>query len=123
MSLLEKLKPTDFQTSEHYWDTFGHAETEISARWIIKFLQHRMSQGEVAQNGWAPFTYRELNDFYNSGRESSGKQRGYFWFNRLIGSFSTAPVIIKGQAIHPDAEVAVTDYFVSALASKPQMLL
>jgi hypothetical protein len=123
MSLLEKLKPTDFQTKEHYWGTFGNSETEVSACWIIMFLQHRMSQGEVAQNGWAPFTYEELDNFYNDTRMARGKARENFWFNRLIGNFASAPVLIAGDRLHPSAVVTITEHFVSKLASQPKMLL
>ena len=72
--ILSKFSPDDFQTAEHYWSTFDNCETEISARWVIRFLQNR---GE----GWAPFSYDEINAFYRTQRSDP---RGSFTFNRLV---------------------------------------
>jgi len=123
MGLFEKFKPTDFQTKEHYWSTFGHAETETSAAWIIQFLQYRMTLGEVAQNGWAPFTYQELNNFYNSKRGDSGKAPEEFYFNRLAGTLEGSAVYIVGGDSSVSRTVTVTEYFIAKLASQPRMLV
>ena len=72
--LLQRLKPDDFRVDRHYWDTFGNSETEISARWIIKFLQDR-------DKGWISFTFDEINAYYRG--IMTGVIRD-FTFNRLI---------------------------------------
>ena len=64
------IKPSDIDTSKHFFDAFGNCETEISAWWIVKFCQ--------ARNSWAPFFYDELNSFY-----TANGYKGRFWFNRL----------------------------------------
>lgn len=63
-----KIKPEDINTTRHFFNGFGHRETEISANWIVRFCQKR---GE----GWKPFMLSELEKFYTPGDG--------FWFNRL----------------------------------------
>lgn len=70
----EYPKPEDLQTTEHYWDTFGNSETEVSARWIVRFCQAR-------GKGWEPFTYDEINDFYQRERKNTNDR---FTFNQLV---------------------------------------
>lgn len=65
------VRPGDIDASKHFYEAFDNTETEISARWIIRFLQER-------NEGWRPFTYDEINVFY--GREFSHD----FEFNRLV---------------------------------------
>ena len=67
---ISAIKPSDIDTSQHFWDAFGNYETEVNARWIVRFCQDRDS--------WEPFTYDELNSFC----EENG-HKGDFWFNRL----------------------------------------
>jgi hypothetical protein len=86
MSIRDKIKPEDFQTREHYWDTFDNSETESSALWVIKFLQHRNAAIRLAgipvlDNGWAPFTYDEINSFYRSEFNQTSRDIS---FNRLV---------------------------------------
>lgn len=69
MSTLDtKIKPEDINSTRHFFDGFGHLETEISANWIVRFCQQR---GE----GWKPFTLSDLEKFYTPGDG--------FRFNRL----------------------------------------
>lgn len=75
--LKDRYGPEDFTTEQHYMDTFGNSETEVSARWVIMFLQDR-------KRGWGPFTYKEINAFYNKTRGAKGHVQEDFWFNRLI---------------------------------------
>lgn len=51
-------------------NTFGKHETEISAKWILRFLEQR-------DNSFLPFPFTELQQFY----EKSHKED--FWFNDL----------------------------------------
>ncbi|MFA5202915.1 MAG: hypothetical protein WC708_00675 [Lentisphaeria bacterium] len=89
MSILKKFKPENFQTKGHYWDTFGHTETEVSAKWVIRFLKHRNAMLKVAgrkvpDNGWAPFTYGQINTFYRKMRRKSKNPGESITFNRLV---------------------------------------
>lgn len=65
-------KPEQINTTEHFWDAFGHSETEISARHIVRLMQKRGT-------GWAPFTFGEINDLYQTIVEISID----YTFNRL----------------------------------------
>lgn len=71
MTNLEQIQPDDIDTGRHFWEAFGHMETEFSARWIVLFCQ--------ARGNWSPFTEEDLETFYN-------RRAGYtgFWFNRLL---------------------------------------
>jgi len=68
-----KIQPNDINARRHFYDAFNNHETEISARWIVRFCQER-------GRGWEPFPLTELEQFYN--------ERGFtnFWFNRLLES-------------------------------------
>lgn len=65
-----KIQPQDIDASKHFFDAFDNMETEISARWIVKFCQSR-------GRGWEPFTRDEIERFHN--------EHGFvdFWFNKL----------------------------------------
>lgn len=66
------VSPDQIDIRKHFFDAFGNVETEVSARYIVEFCQLR-------GQGWVPFTYEQINDFY----KSMGHQDG-FWFNRLL---------------------------------------
>lgn len=68
---MEKILPGDIDTGKHFFDAFGHLETEVSARWVVRFCQNRGQE-------WEPFTEEELERFYNEGGYSD------FWFNGLL---------------------------------------
>lgn len=65
------ISPMDISIDKHFWGAFGNYETEISARWIVRFCRERKS--------WRPFTRRDLTDFYinTMGRKES------VWLNGL----------------------------------------
>jgi len=65
------VQPEDINTDQHFWDAFGHVETEISAMWIVRFCQER-------GQSWKPFTYQDIEQFYNNGGHKD------FRFNRLL---------------------------------------
>lgn len=65
-----KIKPLDINADVHFWGAFGHLETEVSAHHIVKFCQKK--------GNWESFTYKEINDYY----ESWGHK--YFTFNNLL---------------------------------------
>lgn len=62
----------DVKNCRHFFDAFGHCETEISARWIVRFCQNRCK-------GWEPFTYADIEKFYNDDKGFHN-----FSFNRLV---------------------------------------
>jgi aminoglycoside/choline kinase family phosphotransferase len=70
MSDLIPQNPQQIDISRHFYDAFGHIESEISARWIVRFCQKK--------GNWEPFTKEEIEEFYNAG--------GFvdFRFNHLI---------------------------------------
>jgi hypothetical protein len=78
--------PEMIDTSGHLWSAFGECMAEVSARWIVRFLQAK-------KLGWVPVNYVELNQFYNSTRkaslEASGKpfRAEEFYFNALDRQF------------------------------------
>lgn len=67
------ITPEDISLGKHFFDAFGHYESEISASWLVSFAQAR---GE----GWEPFTDADIEQFY--------AKSGYvnFSFNRLLTS-------------------------------------
>jgi len=65
------IQPQDIDASRHFFDAFDNMETEISAGWIIRFMQQRGT-------GWQPFTQDEIDVHYNR------KFSGHFPFNRLV---------------------------------------
>lgn len=64
-------QPKDINAKAHFYDAFGHLETEISAGWIVRFCQER-------GKGWEPFSKAEIEAFY----QSKGLHDG-FLFNGL----------------------------------------
>ncbi|MEY4723648.1 MAG: hypothetical protein RLZZ324_1161 [Candidatus Parcubacteria bacterium] len=69
-----------------FWSAFGNTETEVSALWIVRYMQR---QGK----GWMPFTYAALDAFYREtraasltaqGRQTAAEQLGHYTFNELI---------------------------------------
>lgn len=84
------VMPRDIDTSEYFWDAFGHCETEISAKWIVKFQQKYCK--------WKPFSDEEIEEFYNK----SGYKN--FYFNNLIRD---------GYIIHHDGFNYVTLGFIA----------
>ncbi|TSC82786.1 MAG: hypothetical protein G01um101420_144 [Parcubacteria group bacterium Gr01-1014_20] len=65
------IQPEDIDASSHLWDAFENMETEVSAGWVIKFLQER-------GKGWAEFSAEEIEAFY------ARKHKDGFRFNRLV---------------------------------------
>lgn len=64
------IHPADIDASQHLWNCFDHAETEVSAGWIVRFCQERGS-------GWEPFAVADLEAFY------ARKHADGFTFNKL----------------------------------------
>lgn len=85
------VQPKDINVSEHFFNAFDNMETEVSAHWIVSFLQERGV-------GWEPFIYDEIDMFY------SRKFKSGFRFNCLI----SGGWIILGA----DKKYYVTDEFV-----------
>ena len=76
-TLMTQFEPSDFRSDDHLWDTFSHNETEVSAGWVLRFLQER-------GDGWRDFTVGEIREFYRCERASVGQRGDGFTFNRLI---------------------------------------
>ncbi len=86
------IQPDDINAAKHFFCAFGNSETEISAGWIVRFLQKR-------KQGWAPFTYEEIEAFY------SRKRKDGFTFNRLIDPEMIPPDLARAFAGYHDARV------------------
>jgi len=99
------IQPDDIDTSKHFFDAFGHMETEISAHYIVGLCQQKGS--------WGPFTKEEIENFYRS----KGHQEG-FSFNALIESkterlFDGRTHTIGGEwIIHEGEEYIITPEFI-----------
>lgn len=60
------IKPSDIDSSKHFYNTFDNSETEVSARLLVRLAQ---------QNGdWRDFTQAEINTL----------SKHNFCFNRLV---------------------------------------
>lgn len=94
------ITPNHINADTHLWDAFNHSETEVSAGWIVRMLQHR-------GKGWEPFTLSEIEKFY------SQKHKNGFTFNKLI---------THGWIVEHDGQFFVTDEFVCrCLVSSPRV--
>ncbi len=119
MLLIQRLTPDDFRTDGHYWDAFGNSETEVSARWVIRFLQDR-------GKGWISFTFDEINAYY-LGKMVNQCCTQDFTFNALIEgthnhmTAQTFPIGEQRPNQHSiameDDTFTVTDEFLSKLVS------
>lgn len=65
------ITPEDISLDNHFFDAFGKMETEVSARWLVRFALER---GE----GWKPFTDDDINAYYRKTFP-----QGTFGFNGL----------------------------------------
>lgn len=66
------IRPSDIRTDQHFWSAFDHAETEVSANWVVRFLT---ATGDT----WRSFTHDEI-----SAWAGDNGHKGSFVFNRLI---------------------------------------
>ncbi len=95
------IAPKDIKITRHLFDAFGHYETETSARWLVEFAQMR-------GKGWKPFTYDEIEAFYESGSYRN------FCFNNLItGGFIVKNPSLKNPVYH-FTEVFITRCYKAA---------
>jgi len=115
MDIKATIKPSDLDISKirHLWGAFDHNETEISARWIVRFC-------EQAGDTWDDFAEADLVAFY---REKLGEPKETFHFNRLIGPGPTYSIVTGrgftgGGWITRDGDnLVVTAEFVSRCVS------
>lgn len=61
------IKPSDINTETHFWGAFGHYETEVAAKLVVRLCQEK--------GGWGPMAQEELDKF---------EPRGRFHWNHLI---------------------------------------
>ena len=104
-TLLTQFGPEDFATDRNYWNTFDNSETEVSARWVVMFLQDR-------GKGWDDFTVGEVLTFYGDEREKSNKGDDGFTFNRLIAGthrHMTAQSFPSGELRDNNATITIRD--------------
>jgi hypothetical protein len=88
------VQPQHIDASKHLFNAFDNSETEISAGWIIRFLQAR-------NQSWEPFTYEEINGFY------AQKYQHGFRFNRLVEPEMVPPSLARAFAGYHDPRIPV----------------
>ena len=75
------IQPKDINAEGALIDCFGNLESEVSAGWVIRFLQERGA-------GWVPFTYNEINGYYeansNSKDSASTGSSNQRWFRQAL---------------------------------------
>ena len=87
------ITPEHIDASKHLWNAFVSQEQEVTAGWLVRFVQDR---GE----GWTSFTAADINRYYHEqGRPEQ------FWFNGLD---------IDGTLVQHDGHFHFTHRFVSA---------
>lgn len=86
------IHPDDIDASKHFFGAFDHTETEVSAGYIVRFLQKR-------NLGWEPFTREEIEAFY------AESQKDGFTFNRLIEPEMILPNLARAFAGHHDPRI------------------
>lgn len=101
------IQPRDIDGSKHFFGAFGHNETEISAGWIIRFLQER-------NQSWRPFTYEDINTF------CARKYSNGFRFNRLIEAEMIPPSLARAFAGYHDTPIPAGGGWVIIDASSGQ---
>jgi len=104
-----RIQPEDIDASKHLCSAFDNMETEISAGWIIRFLQERGT-------GWRPFTYEEINAFY------SRKHQDGFCFNRLVESEMVPPNLARAFAGFFEPRVPVGGGWIIVSADKKYLV-
>jgi hypothetical protein len=62
------ILPAHISTDGHFWNAFDNNQTEVSANWLVQFEQARVSAGGAP---WSPFTYEEIDAFYNERRRNA----------------------------------------------------
>ncbi len=72
-SPIHPIRPEHIDTDNHFFEAFGHYETEVSARVIVEFCKEK-------NGGWRFFTLAAIKDFC---RKLPIPQEG-FAFNKLI---------------------------------------
>lgn len=78
-TLIFPISPDDIDSTQHFWNAFDHSETEVSARWIVRYCQKRGS-------GWEPIPLSDLEAFYaehhlDGFTFNKLTSRGWVWVN------------------------------------------
>lgn len=107
MSIKLLVRPENIKTNDHFWDTFGNSETEVSARWIVNFLRAR-NFCLLGDKGWDTFPSADLENFYRHIRQKPSET---FYFNEL-----------NRHIQYENGMVTVLDSFVCRIASNPKLI-
>ena len=91
-------KPSEIYSKKHFWNAFDQSETEVSARWIVRYMQ---DVEERTGKCWPSFTYEQINGYYTL---SDG-----FTFNRLLGYRNKSTQYIE---VDNDGNMTVTANFI-----------
>lgn len=116
MSIKDLVQPEHIKTDGHFWDTFGHSETEVSACWLVMFLQARNAAGDG--KSWEPFSRAHLERFYQFMLK---KPQETFLFNRLWNQYHRRDA--RGEHIEVKGDtITIKDSFVSRVASNAKLV-
>ena len=118
-----RVRPQDINTRQQFFGAFDDVGTELSANWIVSFLQERGT-------GWEPFTYEEVDAYYKRSYDYD------FRFNRLVEPEMVAPsrthalaglipvgggwLILKDEKYYVTADFIVRCYKVSPVMGSPE---
>ena len=114
---LQLPKPSDIDVTQHFFDSFDRTELEVSARYIVRYMQKVEAESGAI---WPSFTYKQIDEFYTKHGAGDG-----FTFNGLVRTrgygdstvFKSTPNI----TVDEHGEMTVTLEFVSrCFASSPK---
>lgn len=70
------ITPSMIDARGKFWGAFDHDETEMSAMWIVRFMQE--------MGAWLSFSIAEIDAFYSNALAQYSNVARRFNFNRLI---------------------------------------
>jgi hypothetical protein len=102
--ILSAISPKDINAKSHFWEAFGNDETEVSANWIVRYMQEK--------GKWVPFTEEEIRDFQNKTCKVDYQRE--FYFNNLLEHESDGRTIKNGKWIkqNENGKLEITADFV-----------
>ena len=107
-----EIRPSNIDTSQHFWNAFGSSETEVSALWIVQFCKQR------GGDDWRPFAHADLAAFYCEKKMTTA---GAFRYNQLTYGYSgTRPWLYEiGGLVHITQDFVVRCFRASPMADFP----
>lgn len=97
------IQPHHIDITRHFFGATGNMEGETSARWIVRFCQHR-------NKGWQPFVLSDLDAFYQQYWPGES-----IWLNNAVRflTFDGKPHT-SGTSYNDETVIGITHRFVAA---------